>query len=163
MATEKTNTVHQEHLRQNEKKWSKPLMDAGWSAVPSILIEKQQALGLDPLDMNIILHLLKYWWVADNFPHPSVETIATAVGRSKRTVQKRTATLATLGFIEKIERKYSHNGNQTNMYSFNGLIEKMKPYADEKNTLIAQSAAAEKDRLLRKKPKKPSLVVNNEK
>ena len=39
-------------------------------------IEKQQALGLDAVDMNIILHLTNYWWTADKLPFPSVETIA---------------------------------------------------------------------------------------
>ncbi len=46
-----------ETLRRNEEKWSKPLMDAGWNAIPSIIIEKQEALGLDAIDMNIIVHL----------------------------------------------------------------------------------------------------------
>ena len=36
-----------EALRKNEAKWTKPLMAAGWNAIPSIIIEKQEALGLD--------------------------------------------------------------------------------------------------------------------
>ena len=35
-----------ETLHINEKKWSKEVMDAGWVAFPSILLEKQQAIGL---------------------------------------------------------------------------------------------------------------------
>ncbi len=30
-------------LRVNEQKWSKPLMDAGWTAFPSTIIEEQKA------------------------------------------------------------------------------------------------------------------------
>jgi hypothetical protein len=63
-------------VRVNEKKWSKVLMDAGWTAMPSVIIERQKALGLDSLDMNIILHLASYWWTRDNKPHPSKTTIA---------------------------------------------------------------------------------------
>ena len=51
------NKTEAENLRTNEKKWSKPLMAAGWNVIPNIIIEKQEALGLDALDMNIILHL----------------------------------------------------------------------------------------------------------
>ena len=91
MAKQTTQKANAEQLRVNEKKWTKPLMDAGWSVLPNIIIEKQAALGLHPLDMNIILHLVQYWWVADNLPHqywwvadnlphPSVATIAEAIG-----------------------------------------------------------------------------------
>jgi hypothetical protein len=41
-------------------------MKAGWSAIPNIIIEKQRALGLDALDVNILLHLIQYWWTEDN-------------------------------------------------------------------------------------------------
>jgi len=76
-------------VRVNEKKWSKALMDAGWTALPSVIIERQKALGLDALDMNIILHLANYWWTRDNKPHPSKKTIAEAIGVAPRTVQRR--------------------------------------------------------------------------
>jgi hypothetical protein len=46
-----------EKIKVNEAKWSKTLMDAGRTAMPSIIIERQEALGLDALDMNIIVHL----------------------------------------------------------------------------------------------------------
>jgi hypothetical protein len=81
-----------EKIKVNEAKWSKPLMAAGWTAMPSVIVERQEALGLDALDMNIILHLSHYWWTPENLPHPSVETIAKAVGVKRRTVQKRIKT-----------------------------------------------------------------------
>ena len=159
MAKAKIQEADAKNLHSNEKKWTKPLMEAGWSAVPSILIEKQEALGLDPVDMNIILHLVKYWWYDDNLPHPSVETIATAIGRTPRTVQRRITAMQELGFMERTERRKSHNGSDTNLYSFNGLIKKLQPYAQEKieEKKAAQAASAE-----RVKRKKPKLVVNNE-
>jgi hypothetical protein len=87
-------------VRKNEGKWTKTLMDAGWNAFPSILIEKQQALGLDALDMNIILHLSNYWWNAETLPFPSVATIAQAVGVKPRTVQKRVSALQRCGLLD---------------------------------------------------------------
>jgi predicted transcriptional regulator len=148
-----------ETLKINEKKWSKPVMDAGWSAVPNILIEKQQALGLQPLDINIILHLLHYWWQPDNLPHPSVGTMATAIGVVPRTVQKRVKALEDLGFMKREERRHTATGSTTNLYNFEGLIEKLTPFAKEK-TAERQKAKADKDDRIRRK--RPRLVVNND-
>src|SRR3546814_10252341 len=58
-------------LRTNEKKWTKPLMDAGWTALPSVIIENQRQLMLSPLDLNIIVYLASKWWTAEGKPFPS--------------------------------------------------------------------------------------------
>lgn len=42
--TEKQTEAAKE-LRVNERKWSKTLMDAGWTAFPSVIIERQKAIG----------------------------------------------------------------------------------------------------------------------
>lgn len=148
-----------EKLRVNEKKWSKVLMDAGWNAIPSIIIEKQEALGLDAIDMNIIVHLSNYWWRPDNLPHPSVKTIAKAIRVQPRTVQKRVKALQDIGLIKREERRYTKSGSTTNIYSFEGLIEAARPFAEEKIAEIASATAAKKKRLERKRPK---IVVNND-
>lgn len=119
-------------VRVNEKKWSKALMDAGWTALPSVIIERQKALGLDPLDMNIILHLANYWWTRDNKPHPSKKTIAEAIGVTPRTVQRRITALQQGGFIRREERRVKGKGSRTNLYHFDGLITAAQPYAKEK-------------------------------
>lgn len=153
MAQEKIAKETVETLRENEKKWSKTVMAAGWSAVPNILIEKQEALGLKPIEMNVILHLIQYWWFESNLPHPSVGTIAKALGVTDRTVQRTIKGLIELGFMEKEERRKTRHGSLTNLYSFNGLIEKLKPYAAEKITERKKKEADEKERIARKKPK----------
>lgn len=141
-----------EALRKNEAKWSKPLMAAGWNAIPSIIIEKQEALGLDAIDMNIIVHLSNYWWTADNVPHPSVEKIAKAIGVKPRTVQKRIKSLHELGLIRREERRHTRNGSATNLYHFTGLIKAATPFAEEKLAKLAARAKEESERLSRKKP-----------
>lgn len=153
MALPKVNAESVQHLRENEKKWSKPVMAAGWSAIPNILIEKQRALGLDAMEMNILLHLAQYWWFESNLPHPSVKRIAEAIGVEERTIQRRIKQLCELGFMEKTERRKTKHGSITNLYSFNGLIEKLKPYAAEKTAERKAKEAAENARLARKRPK----------
>jgi DNA-binding transcriptional regulator YhcF (GntR family) len=147
-----------ETLRRNEEKWSKPLMAAGWNAIPSIIIEKQEALGLDAIDMNIIIHLSNYWWRAGNLPYPSVATIAKAIGVKPRTVQKRVAALNALGLLSRTERRNTRYGSDTNLYGFDGLIKAARPYAEEKLAERAKKEQDEKDRIARKKPK--LTVVN---
>lgn len=146
-------------LKQNEKKWTPTLMKAGWSAFPNIIIEKQRALGLDAMDMNILLHLVQYWWLEENVPHPSVATIAEAIGVTPRAIQKRVTALQAAGLITREECRHSKFGSQTNLYRFDGLIAACKPFAEEKVAAAKKKAEEDKARVKRKKPK---LVVNND-
>jgi DNA-binding transcriptional regulator YhcF (GntR family) len=148
-----------ENLRINEQKWGKTLMAAGWNVIPNIIIEKQEALGLDAIDMNIIVHLSHYWWQAENLPRPSVATIAKAIGVVPRTVQKRIAALEALGLLTRTERRHTKNGSAPNLYDFKGLIKASEPFAEEK---IAQISAAKGERLNRIARKKPKLIVSND-
>lgn len=127
----KNGTEELKELKVNEKKWGKELIAAGWTLLPNVLVSRQKALGLDPLDMNIVLHILSYWWKPGDLPFPSKVTIAEAVGRSPRTVQRRIEALEKSQFIKRVYRTGNNRGTQTNMYDLSGLIEAAKPYALE--------------------------------
>ncbi|NSZ66792.1 MULTISPECIES: helix-turn-helix domain-containing protein [Rhizobium/Agrobacterium group] len=157
--TVKAKSPDVQALKQNEKKWSPTLMKAGWSAFPNIIIEKQRALGLDAMDMNILLHLVQYWWLEENVPHPSVATIAEAIGVTPRAIQKRITGLQAAGLITREERRHGKFGSQTNLYRFDGLIKACLPFAQEKLEAAKKKSEENKDRVKRKKPK---LVVNND-
>ena len=160
MVTGKKTTKQAEaakELRVNEEKWSPELMAAGWTALPSVLIERQAALGLDPLDINIILHLSSYWWTHDNKPHPSKKTIADAVGMTARTVQRRIAKMEADGLIRREERRIAGRGSLTNLYHFDGLITAAKPYAEEK--LIERARRANEDKARVRRKGRPKLKV----
>ncbi len=160
MSTQKVATKAKaaEEIRVNEKKWSKTLMDAGWTAVPSVIIERQQALGLDSIDVNILLHLSTYWWTHDNKPHPSKKTIADAIGVKPRTVQRHIAELETAKLIRREERRVYGKGSRTNLYHFDGLIKAAQPFAQEKLKEIAERDAARKKAAARKGKAKLQLV-----
>lgn len=164
MSTNKTaeTTEAAETLRVNEKKWSKPLMAAGWTAIPSVIVERQKALGLDALDMNILLHLSVYWWTPDNKPHPAKGTIAEAVGVEPRTVQRRIAALESVGLIQREQRRLKGKGSKTNLYHFDGLIAAALPFAKEKLAERAEREAAQKATVARKGKPKLHLVKAGE-
>lgn len=153
MADTVAKTTDEQKVKINEKKWSKPLWSAGWSGIPNIIIERQEALGLDPIDMNIILHLTQYWWRADDPPSPSVGTIAKALKLGVRTIQKHIKRLEDAKLIERFERRDGPYGSQTNLYKLDGLIAAATPYAEEKLIEIAAKKKMREDRLARKKPK----------
>jgi hypothetical protein len=116
MAGNKFNASEVDQLRVNEKKWSPTLMKAGWTLLPNVLFERQQALGLDSLDINILLHIASYWWSDGSKPHPSKVTIAKAIGIEPRSVQRRIAALEAANLIRREERRISRTGSKTNIY-----------------------------------------------
>jgi hypothetical protein len=123
---------NERRLKVNERKWTKTLMDAGWTVIPSVILDRQQALGLDPTDVNILLHLAKYWWEKERLPYPSKKAIAECMGVSESTVQRRIASMEAGGLIERVYRfSGKHKGQQTNAYDFAGLIKEATPYAVE--------------------------------
>ena len=121
----------QEGLRQNERKWSPTLMDAGYTTIPSIIIERQRTLGLDAVDINILLHLLRHWWTSENLPHPSKRTIAECMSVDVSTVRRHLAAMEKRGLIERISRFDKIRGQKSNRYDFSGLIKASQPLAQE--------------------------------
>jgi predicted transcriptional regulator len=157
MATATENTKATEAaaaLRVNEKKWTKLLMQAGWTCIPSVIIERQQALGLDATDINILMHLATHWWTEDNKPYPSKTTIAVALGVTPRTVQRRIAAMEAAGFVQREERRVPGKGSYTNRYHLDGLIKAAQPFAQEKLQQKAERDEQRKKAVARKgKPK----------
>ena len=122
---------NQSRLRANEEKWGATLLEAGWTLIPSTILERQQALGIDPVDLNILLQLARHWWVAGNPPHPSIKTIAECIGKSQSTVQRRVLKMQHDGLIE-IEHRHNNSGARiSSMYRFNGLIAAASELAPE--------------------------------
>jgi len=122
----------EQQLRVNERKWTKTLMDAGWTVIPSVILDRQQALGLDAVDVNILLHLAKYWWEKDRIPFPTKKAIAECMGVSESTVQRRIASMEKDGLIKRVYRfSGKHKGQRANGYDVTGLIKEATPYAEE--------------------------------
>ncbi len=157
-ATEKKKSEAVKAIKTNEKKWGKNLMNAGWTAFPSIILEKQHALGLDALDINIILYLSTYWWEAENKPHPAKKTIAEALGKTSRTIQRRIAALESVGFMSREFRPDKLRGNKSNKYHFDGLIKASEQFAIEKIEMVKERKDSEADYRKRKRPKTKKAV-----
>ena len=138
-------------LRRNEQKWSPELMEAGWLAIPNIIVEKQIELGLDSTDINILLHLLRYWWHRDNLPHPSKKTIAQCMGVNMSTVRRHIARMEKRGLIQRVERRDETRGQKTNDYNFTGLIAAATPLAQESVRIREQRQQEDAQRRTRRR------------
>lgn len=117
-----------------KQRWGNDVIEAGtgWTAIPNFLLERQQALKIDPVQLNILLVLMKHWWNSDEKPYPSKKTIAEIVNRDRDTVRKHLKNLEEKGLIERIERykPTSDGGGQTsNEYSLEGLVKKLSELA----------------------------------
>ena len=143
-------------LRRNEQKWTPELMEAGWLSIPNIIVEKQLDLGLDSTDINVLLHLVRYWWHRDNLPHPSKKTIAQCMNVDMRTVQRHIARMEQRGLIQRVERRDEARGQKTNYYDFTGLIKAATPLARE---AVAIRERRQHEDAQRRAPKRNGLSV----
>lgn len=148
-----TKKVQQREFTRLEQKWTPKLMEAGWTVIPSIILEKQHALELKPIDINVLMQLFKHWWFSDNPPRPSKRSIAESMGVSESTVQRSLARMEKKGLIKREKRIHERYGQQPNSYHFEGLIEKAKPHAEELLEEKKKRKKEESNRRIRRKPK----------
>lgn len=138
-------------LRRNEQKWTPTLLAAGWTLLPSVILERQSDLGLDAVDVNIILHLARHWWYSENPPRPSKQRIADCMKVDPSTVRRHLAGLEKRGLITRVPRFDPIRGQQSNTYDLSGLIKAALPFAEQAIAIIAERQA-NKDRSPEKSP-----------
>jgi DNA-binding transcriptional regulator YhcF (GntR family) len=141
-----------EKEKESRKKWGDELIDAGYTIMPSTLITRQKALGLESIHINILLVLMTYWWTADTRPYPSKKTMATIIGVDESTIRRRIAEMEKCNFIKRIQRRVDKDRNQTNIYDFAGLIVALQPFAQEEIQAKEDNRIAKASRINRKKP-----------
>lgn len=133
--TKKTSaTVHElrpqkaaSTLKASEKKWGVEVMKVnGFCMVPSLLFHAQQRLGINPVQLCIILHLADHWWDVDRKPYPSKSLLAERLQMSARQVQRQIAELEKAGLVKRISRTAAHRGKLTNAYDLSGLVNRLK-------------------------------------
>lgn len=115
------------------------------------------ALGLDPLDLNILLQIADHGWEPENHPYPSKRTLAQRIDVDPRTIQRRVTRLVKDGLLERVERRdHGHGGNKTNIYRLTPLVTKMKPFALE---LLEERQSRKRLKAEREQRKRPVLQI----
>lgn len=52
-----------------EKKWGKDVINLGFCMIPSLLLQAQKRLGLNPTQLAILLQLADYWLSSNTTLH----------------------------------------------------------------------------------------------
>ena len=74
--------------------------EAGFVAIPSILLKHQGRLGLSDQELVTLLHVISYWWLYDNQPFPSSNTLAKRMGKNERSVQRSIRSLRKKNYVD---------------------------------------------------------------
>lgn len=138
-------------------RWGKVNAEAGWTAIPSVLFERQQALRLDSVDLNIVLHLLGPWWEADRYPFLGMETMAAAIGVTRRTIQRHMRELERWGYIKR-EPQFKDGRQRSNVWDLSGLVKACEPFSREAIEEAEQRRKERAARATRKKPKALTVI-----
>lgn len=109
-----------------EEKWGKNSLELGWTAFPVSILTHQKKLGLSPLGVNVLLHLISQWWQKEKLPYPSQVSIAEKVGVSTRTIQRELTQMKRNGLLQ-IKRTQVHDEKYLgrNVYDLTPLVERL--------------------------------------
>ena len=130
-APERSNVVslprsHKGEASSHERIWGKTVLRHGYTGIPVVLIKAQMRLGITPLQMNIIIQLLSYWYDPDRPPFPSKKDLADRIGVCPKTIQNNIRQLEDAGLVKREQRKKASGDWKSNIYHLDGLIEQIK-------------------------------------
>lgn len=128
-----------------ERIWGRAVYGHGYTGVPSILIQAQRRLGINPTQMNIIVQLLDYWHEPSRKPFPSKKDLATRLDVTLKTIQNNIRAMEQQGLIQREQRKTAAGDWNSNIYHLDGLVAKVQAlepeFAVEKEKRRAARAA----------------------
>jgi len=154
----KPNQTSTEDKSILNQKWGKGTMEAKYTVIPSALIRGQARLGIDAMELAVLVHLLDHWWQADKMPWPSKKRIAERLKVSSKTVQRAMVRLEQGELIKRKPRFSKDTGGRTsNEYDLSPLVERLKPIAAD------MVNAAKEGKSLTKKAERPGLKSRSRK
>ena len=119
-------TASKKDAASHERIWGKKIIGHGYTGVPSILIRSQARLGINAMQMTILLHLLDYWFDPSRPPFPSKRTLADRMNVKSKTIQNHMRELEKAGYVQREVRRTAAGDFNTNVYHLDGLVAKLK-------------------------------------
>lgn len=120
-----------EGQKASSKKWGKAVLGLGFCVIPSLLLRAQARLGISPVQLVILLHIIDHWWYAEQLPFPSKASIASRCNLSSRQVQRYLTELEDRGYLKRVNRFVDNKGQQSNYYDLTGLVDQLKKLEPE--------------------------------
>ena len=107
-------------------------LNAGFVAVPVLLLLHQKKLGISTGELTVLLNILAAWWAEKNLPFPSSQTMAQRMGVTVRTVQRHLAELEEKGLIKRLREGAGMGTDVVVMkYDPSGLVTQLKALAKQ--------------------------------
>jgi predicted transcriptional regulator len=104
-----------------KEKWQGAVTEgSGFVAIPMALLRLQSRYKLSPTDMLVLINLLAHWWEPDRSVFPRSTTIAKRMGVDKRTIQRATHKLMTIGLLD---REFLADGRR--VFNFAPLVKRL--------------------------------------
>jgi hypothetical protein len=107
-----------------QEKWGHSL-DAGFQVIPNVLIRAQNQLGLDTIDVVILLNLTSHWWEKTDRPYVSPARIAKRMNVTTRTVERHLKVLEEKEFIRRCTPQRTAAGLYIRHYDLQPLVSKL--------------------------------------
>jgi hypothetical protein len=126
-----------------QEKWGQALQ-AGFQVVPNVLIRAQNQLGLDPIDVVILLNLTAHWWEKKDRPYISPARIAKRMGVTTRTVERHLRELERKEFISRCTPRRTAEGIYIRHYDLQPLVGVLEEASRRALTLRAQQPQFQK-------------------
>lgn len=137
-----------------ERIWGKAVYGHGYAGIPSILIQAQRRLGINAMQMNIIIQLLDYWHEPSRKPFPTKRDLAKRMDVTEKTIQNDMRALEKAGILQREMRKTAAGDWNSNIYHLDGLIAKVQAlepeFAAEKKQRRERKAALQTPKGLQK-------------
>lgn len=137
-----------------ERIWGKAVYSHGYAGIPSLLIQAQRRLGINPLQMNVLIQLLDYWHEPSRKPFPTKKELANRIGVTDKTIQNTMRDLEKAGLIRREMRRTAAGDWNSNIYHLDGLVAKVQAlepeFAAEKKKRRETRAALETPKGMRK-------------
>lgn len=77
------------------------LLEAGLSSIPNLLLDGMGLLGLEPVELVLLLQIWRHWWSREEAPSESV--LAQRIGKSRRWVRELLRKLREEGLLARVE------------------------------------------------------------
>ncbi len=132
-----------------ERRWTKPVLEPGFTLIPSALLRAQGRLHIGPIELNVLMQMIDHWWENEDMPFPAKKRMAERIGVSEKTIQRAVTRLVEEGLIRRTPRHNRHGGQTSNLYDLTPLVEKLAPIAAD------MVKAREEAKAARRSPERP--------
>jgi predicted transcriptional regulator len=122
-----------------QEKWGDALA-AGFQVVPNVLVRAQSRLGLDAVDVVVLLNLTAHWWAKGERPFISPARIAKRMSVTTRTVERHLRKLEQRGFIRRYAPHRGRDGVYIRHYDLQPLVGILEEAS--RNALIVRAQRA---------------------